>query len=131
MRPRRDIDDLDNLFDREEAEKLRAERAEMIESGKAREAMLQQQEATIRENGRKAMLRATDVAIIREYEHAGVAPLKTNADGVPTCSLSLLMRMGWRVEDGGRGERVLVAPPPLPVWEGPQDWDSLPKKEKS
>ncbi len=126
----RRAEDLDNLFDREEAERLRAERVEMIENGKRREAMLNAQDAVVKANGRASMLKASEVAIVREYQHAGVEPLQTNGAGVPTCSLALLLRMGWVIEDTPIG-RTLVAPPPLPAWDGPQDWDSLPKKGKA
>lgn len=116
IRPRRDIDDLDNLFDQDEAKRRREARAEMIENGRRREEMLNAQEARQRASAKESMLRASAAAIVREYEHAGVEPPKTNGDGVPTCSLSLLLDLGWRIENLGYGVKTLVAPPPPPKY---------------
>ena len=115
MRPRRDVDDLDNLFDREEAERRRQDRAAMIESGKAMQAAIDAQEAAARLRAKEGMLRATDIAILREYQHAGVEPIKVRGDGVPTCSLSLLLRLGWRIDEFN-GAKTLIAPPAPPTY---------------
>lgn len=115
IRPRRDVDDIDTLFDRDEAQRLRDQRAEMVENGKRRQEMLDAQDAAQRARAKESMLRATDVAILREYEIAGVEPpiVKGNK---PAVSLSLLIRLGWRIEDTGRCEKVLIAPPALPTY---------------
>ncbi len=126
MRPRRDIDDLDNLFDRDEAARRRQQRAEMIEAGQQRQAMMDAQEAAVAARVKESMIRTNASFIAREYSHAGVAPPFVNGAGEPICSLTLLLREGWKVEDLGQGVRALVAPPPPPPWEGFKDRDSLP-----
>lgn len=45
----------------------------------------------------------------REYEAAGVLPPHVDENGEPTCSLALLLTMGWRLECYS-GENVLVKP---------------------
>lgn len=134
MRPRRDIDDLDNLFDRDEAARRRQERAEMIETGQRRQALLDAQDVAAAARVKEFSLKANASFIAREYRAAGVAPPFVNGAGEPTCSLSFLLWEGWRVEDLGLGVRELVAPSPPPPWEGPRDRDSFeatrPKRKK-
>lgn len=106
MRPRRDIDDLDTFFDHDEAKRLRDDRADMVESGKERlrqeaardVATKARVDAEAQENNRRM--------ILREYEARGLAPRPGTL-----VSLALLLRMGWRIEEGPDHEAVLVAPP--------------------
>lgn len=115
MKPRRDIDDIDSLFDQEEAQRRRDERAAIIASGAERQAMLDRQEAIERERAKASMLAATSSFLAREYQHAGVAPPRVNAAGDPICSLSMLYRLGWRIEEIDNA-KTLVAPPALPKY---------------
>ncbi len=56
--------------------------------------------------------------ILREYEAKGLAP-RFGKDGKPQ-SLSLLLSVGWTIEEGGEGRRYLV-PPPAPPPGDPRD----------
>lgn len=90
-----------SLFDREREQRRAAER----EDFKRRMEVLAQQERE-REEERAARAdankRASNVrALMAEYERAGVEPPFTNGDGVPTCSLSLLLQIGWSIEQLG------------------------------
>lgn len=106
-RPRRDIDDLDeSLFTREEAIRLRLERASMAAAGAER----LRQEAVVEAATKERMVAFTAETnrhmIMREYEAKGLTP----RPGV-LVSLSMLLQMGWKIEDHPDGGSVLVAPP--------------------
>lgn len=110
-RIRRDIDDLDDsLFDRDEAQRRRQERAEAIERGKTAEVALAEYDAAARARVRADILRANDEFIAREYQSAGVEPPIVSGDGKPAVSLSMLLRLDWEIQDVA-GVRTLVAPP--------------------
>lgn len=111
-RRRRDIDDFDNLFDRDEAERRRAERAALIEAGRQRAADVEAIDAAAKERARQFTLSSNARNVLREYTAAGVAPLIVDGDGVPTCTLSLLLRLGWTVE--GRSDGPVLVQPPRP-----------------
>lgn len=128
MRSRRDIDDLDNLFDRDQAAARRLEREQMIEAGKERTRQETARDAMVAARVRAFTQVSNGEAMLKEYRLAGVEPLRVNAEGHPTCSIALLLNVGWRIEDMA-GEKVLVAPPPAPAWDGYQDRDSLPRKK--
>lgn len=65
------------------------------------------------EADRKRMLQLTADAsksqLLREYESAGVMAPSVDDDGNPTCSLSMLLHMGWSIGNIS-GERVLLRP---------------------
>lgn len=128
-RLRRDIDDMDeDLLDAAEAANRRADRA-------AQSARLEQGERV--QNEAEALRRAKTAAWARaanaqqvedSYRAAGVEPTLIEP-GVQRCSLSLLLTLGWRVEELPDGSRVLFkppAPPAPPKWNGLRDSDSLP-----
>lgn len=106
MRPRRDIDDLDDsLFDRDEA----AERRRRREEERALAARRLEQEAALdaaqKVRAREFTIATNERQILAEYAHHGLrAPL-------PLVSLALLLKMGWRLEKLGLGVNRLVAPP--------------------
>lgn len=114
MRRRRDIhDDLDeSLFDQEEAEARRIEReqrrARAEEQGRERAA----EDAAIAARAAKFRDETNARMLVDEYRRAGVEPPKVDGDGAPTCSLTLLLWMGWTIEELGLGVRRLVSPPP-------------------
>lgn len=65
-------------------------------------------------------MRANASQLVEQYRAAGVDPPAVDAQGVPTCSLSLLLSTGWRVEEhenevGGEVRRVLTRPAPPPA----------------
>lgn len=112
MRPRRDIDDMDDsFFDREEAQRLRQERTAMVQNGIEREAANNAADKATASRVRAANLKANDDFLLREYQNAGVAPPMVTATGVPAVSLALLLRIGWTIEEVA-GDRRLVKPPP-------------------
>lgn len=127
IRPRPDLDDdIDSLFDREEAQERRRVTAVDREVASERLAQMQAQDAEMKKRARESMRGTSAAFVVREYRNAGVEPPSVDPSGNPTCSLSLLKKMGWRIEEFA-GEKVLVAPPAPPTWDGPRDWDSLPK----
>lgn len=112
MRFRRDLDDLEpGLLDQEEARERREareqRRLDAERQGRERDA----EDATLAARVRGFLKESNDRALADEYRAAGVRPLKVDAAGVPTCSLSLLLWMNWSILDVD-GERKLVAPPP-------------------
>ena len=115
-RRRRDIDDFDNLFDRDEAERRRAERAALIEAGRQRSVEIEAIEAAAKERARQFTLASNARNVLREYAAAGVAPPLIDAEGVPTCTLGLLLRLGWTVE--GRSDGPVLVGPPRPENKG-------------
>lgn len=108
-RLRRDIDDIDTLFDSEVAQRRQNERTVMIAESAKRQALLDKQDAAERERGKASMRRATMSFIAREYHHAGVVPPSINSAGEPTCSLAALYQLGWTVEEV-EGAMTLIAP---------------------
>lgn len=108
MRPRRDIDDLDeSLFTRDEAIRRRLERADMIAAGQER----LRQEAVANAAAKARWLAYTQEGhrqmVLREYEVRGLTP-----PSGALVSLALLIRLGWQIQDDPEGGRMLVAPPP-------------------
>lgn len=107
MRPRRDIDDLDDsLFTREESIRLRLERADMIAAGEQR---LRAEATRDAETKARIEVYTRDTSrqmILREYEARGLTPRPG-----PLVSLALLLGNGWRIIDHPDGGLTLVAPP--------------------
>lgn len=123
LRSRRDIDDIDaTLFDRDEAEERKRLREEQRALVDERRAQYVQQDAAAKVAADAGMAEANERARVAEYRAAGVFPPSGQR-----ASLSLLLHLGWRIEEIGQGERVLVKPPSPEPWEGPRDRDSLPK----
>lgn len=108
MRHRRDIDDAldDRVFDREEAESRRRVRDESLVSAAEQERGHQQRDAALKARVVEFTRQANERAIMAEYAHAGVEPRPGTL-----VSLTLLLSLGWRVEEDGRGVRTLVQPP--------------------
>ena len=106
---RRDIDDLDNLFDRDEARHLREERQINRE-----QAIEKEREESDREAARGARIAAENLLanrreVLDSYTRAGVTPPHLDKDGFPNCSLTMLLSLGWRVEEV-EGTKVLLRP---------------------
>lgn len=57
----------------------------------------------------------TRSVIWREYDVAQVEPPSLNGEGNPTCSLSLLLKLGWTLEPLGMGRHALIRPHYAPV----------------
>lgn len=109
---RRDIDDMDDdLLDQAAARDRRRERDEAAERRAEQQAVLDDQDAKAKARAAEFVRSANDSALLGEYRHAGVEPLKVNPGGLPTCSLSLLLREGWTIHQMENGEKKLVAPP--------------------
>ncbi len=68
--------------------------------------------------------------VIAEYQAAGISPPLIDGNGKPTVSLSMLLRLGWKVEDIS-GKPVLIHPPgyrpprpiPEPIFGAPPPQD--------
>lgn len=55
-------------------------------------------------------MEANRIQLLGEYEAAGIYPPFTDDSGKPTISLSLLKRLGWRIENFGSDGNSLVPP---------------------
>lgn len=110
-RIRRDIDDLDDsLFEAEAAKERREVNAHRRDTADRRQAMLEAQDAAIRESARRHTLENNRRQVLSEYASAGAAPPCVDGDGTPTCSLSLLLKMGWTFEYEMDGAKYLAPP---------------------
>jgi hypothetical protein len=79
----------------------------------------QEQAAKRKEAARLFSLKANRDQLLAEYREADVKPPASliGEDGYPTTSLSLLLWMGWKIEESV-GWRSLVPPPPAPKGTG-------------
>lgn len=109
-RPRRDPDDLDNLFDQDEAKRRREQRAVDRTLAAERAVMLDKQDQILRERARAAFVGTSEAMILAEYRAAGVEP-----PGKTLVSLGTLRSIGWTIEEIS-GVRMLVAPPAQPKY---------------
>ena len=94
-------DDLEELEDKKRRSRERLEKARIakeLEDKAEAKRLAQAIEFTQRSNERY---------LRREYEIAGVQPQHVDDKGNPTVSLSMLLRLGWRIETIG-DENVLV-----------------------
>lgn len=101
-RYRRDIgDDIDDFFGAEEAARIRAEREENRKEIERRNAEAAEHEAiyqAAREKRRNELTaEGTRRHLWREYDAANVEPPIVDGEGNPTCSLSLLLSLGWTI----------------------------------
>jgi hypothetical protein len=126
MKPRRDLDDLDDsLFDREEAAEHRRARAEERELALERGVQLEEQDRILRARAKASFVGTSEAMILAEYRRHGVE--LRSGPGVALVSLQTLLSIGWRIEEVD-GARTLVAPPVLPKYVR-RDRDSLPEKQ--
>lgn len=106
----REFDEFD-IFDHGEAVRRQNDRAETIRRGEERIARENAAAAQRKlESDARAMQYNRDQRL-REYQTAGVRPLRTDFDGYPTCSLPFLLSLGWTIVEIS-GEKKLVEPPP-------------------
>lgn len=110
IRRRRDIDDFEsldeNLFDREEAERRRRDRAAALAAGQERMRQEEALEVRMKDAVRHETADANRALLLADYERAGVAP----PEGRTLVSLTLLLSLGWRIETMPDGAKVLTAP---------------------
>lgn len=106
-----------DFFDHVDEEDRRA-RVEAAERRNAEvRARDEQAEVARRASSKIFSMRANAAQLVEQYLAAGVDPPAVDANGVPTCSLSLLLTTGWRIaeienEAGGEVRRTLERPPP-------------------
>lgn len=65
-----------------------------------------------RENTAKESLRAAEAVRLKEFRDAGVDPPKVAPGGIGT-SLSMMLRLGYRIIEHPEGGKTLVAPPKI------------------
>lgn len=103
----------EDLFEADTARELRRrrdeERAEWRRRAEQMAADDAMREAEARGNARLLSNVANRSVLEAEYRRAGVQAIATDASGMPTVSLSLLLQLGWSVHDLS-GEAVLVWP---------------------
>lgn len=99
----------DDIFGAQEAADIKARQARI----KAAQIAFDQKAKAVDEEDRRRILKLTADAgleqLLREYESAGVMAPSVDDDGNPTCSLSMLLHMGWSIGNIS-GERVLLRP---------------------
>lgn len=98
-----------DLFDREEAARRMQLREEMQKKADAERAKEEEAAAVRRDRSTTFTRQANKAALLRQYELAGVTPPAVDADGCPTCSLTMLKSLGWSVEEVG-DRMELIAP---------------------
>lgn len=90
-------DDFD-IFERAETDERRA-RAEAARKDHEAFEQYERDQAALRKIAADATTRrSNESALLGEYRRAGVQPPFTNGAGIPTVSLSMLSRMGWKIE---------------------------------
>lgn len=104
----RDFDELD-LFEKEEAARRMAHRAELQRVADEERKKEEEQRAVTRAAALERKRITDGQALLRQYHANGVEPISVDGDGFPTVSYSMLMRMGWAVEKL-EGENRLVGP---------------------
>lgn len=112
MSYRRDLDDED-LLDRGLIEAGKLDRAERLARAEQQAADRAAEDAALARRQREFDAETLGRALAGEYRAAGVEPLRVNEHGVPTCSLAMLRKMGWTIQEIS-GVKKLVAPPPPP-----------------
>lgn len=107
-----------DFFDHVDEEDRRARLAAAEVRNEQVRAQDEQAEAARRASSKIFSTRANAAHLIEQYLAAGVDPPAVDARGVPTCSLSLLLMTGWRIEEtelgGGAVRRTLTKPPAIP-----------------
>lgn len=107
-----------DFFDRADAEDRRARvAAATVENERVRALEAEADEAR-RERGRIFSLRANARLLADQYRDAGMTPPLVNGAGEPRCSLTLLLSVGWTIEEdevSGEVRRTLVPPPAAPA----------------
>lgn len=99
-----------DFFELESLKEMRAKREQAVRDGEAIAAAEAVEAAAAKARVDALTLRANESFLLAEYQSAGIAPPFTNGRGVPTVSLALLVRQGWRIEQLGDNEMALVRP---------------------
>lgn len=99
-----------DLFQREEEERRLERRQEARRNAEAQRAAEEEKLEALRVSAAAFQQRANAAILIRDYHAAGVEPPNLDADGVPTASLGMLLKVGWRLEPAEYGEVRLVPP---------------------
>lgn len=113
-RPEFDMDEPDSNGERV-ADRVRTSHEDFKRRMAELDAVSVKQQAERKARADKFSCEANRVQLLAEYESAGVHPPFTDDDGKPTISLSLLKRMGWRIENFGNDGYSLVPP----GWQAP------------
>ena len=100
----------DDLFEAEEAAKRADRRKQAEKAGDALAAEEARQAAALRARIDERAAETNRRQVIAEYQAAGVEPLRVDGNGRPTVSLSMLLRIGWTIENIS-GKNVLIYPP--------------------
>ena len=88
---------------------LQAFKKQMAEKDAADE----KRRAELSERMRKQSLRFNAMLMLREWRAAGVVCPWLDGEGLPKTSLSMLLTLGWKIED--RMDGPVLVPPPKPV----------------
>jgi hypothetical protein len=110
------FDDPFDMFDREEAQRRRILADTVRERAAAIEAEEAAKQAVAKKRSTEFTLRNRDDVLCEQYRAAGVNTVHTNSEGVPTASLSLLLSIGWTIQEMD-GEKRLFLPSAPPARE--------------
>lgn len=124
---RRPVDDIDSLFGREEAKARKESRAEESARLERMQKLQAEAEERRRVDDKASWAKVNKNACLNSFRARGVEPPELKP-GEMLCSLDLLLRLGWSVQEIS-GKKVLVRPAPVEPWEGFTDRDSLPRDE--
>jgi hypothetical protein len=114
--------ELEDIFERDEAARRRTAAAEVARQHQLREEREAEAEAARREEARLFSLRVNAGQVMREYLSAGVEPVSVYENGTPTCSLSLLLSIGWTIREID-GHKTLIEPPPAVKRKTREDYE--------
>jgi hypothetical protein len=112
----RDTFELEDIFDREEAQRRRV----LADTVRARAAEIDAEEtakqAIAKARSTEFTLRNRNDVLCEQYRAAGVEPVHVNSEGVPTVSLTLILSIGWTIQEVD-GEKRLFLPSAPPARE--------------
>lgn len=108
-----------DFFDRQDAEDRRTRVAAATVENERVRALEAEADAARRERGKIFSARTNAMLLTEQYLAAGVEPPALDAAGAPTCSLSMLLSIGWRIEEyenevSGEVRRALMRPSAVP-----------------
>ncbi len=117
----------DDLFNAEEAKRRAARREAAREARELLGAAEVKQAAMLKSRIDERARETNRRQVIAEYQAAGVEPPSVDGEGKPTASLSMLLRIGWKVENIS-GLPTLIrphwlrasSPTPEPVFGAPR-----------
>lgn len=121
----------DDLFEADELRRRQAKRAAVKESLELAKVAEAKQTAALKARMDERAQETNRRQVIAEYQAAGVEPPSVDGNGKPTTSLSLLLRMGWKIENiSGRPTLLRPAWMPPPSRPAPEPEFGAPVRDE-